>query len=205
MLADPSAFGFEVEPTPKRRGRPFCLDNSLVVELLDADLKRVLSAVRPGDRPSHFRLEVSVHCPDESGWSRVVGHHVTQLGEDESDIPPPAFPPLTPCLLTSWARQISATIECGLRYLRKSPARGSNGEKAPIVSAEEGQERSIDFEVVSGRRHPEGAGWQSAVPTQLATGPWSIFPLDTSSTTMRLRPKSPTVSPQRRQNGARAL
>jgi hypothetical protein len=32
MLADPSTLGFEVESIPKKRGRPFSLDNTIVVE-----------------------------------------------------------------------------------------------------------------------------------------------------------------------------
>ena len=43
MLADPSALGFEVESIPKKRGSPFSLDNTIVVEEVpDLDFNEII-------------------------------------------------------------------------------------------------------------------------------------------------------------------
>lgn len=59
--------------------RSIDLNHSLVVELPDADLDRILNAVGLGERPARFRLDVIVRSPDERGWTPVVGHRVTRI------------------------------------------------------------------------------------------------------------------------------
>jgi hypothetical protein len=59
--------------------RSIDLRRCLVVELPEADLERVLSAVGPGDPPARFRLDVIVRSPDKKDWTPVVGRRVVRI------------------------------------------------------------------------------------------------------------------------------
>jgi len=61
MLADPLAVGFEVESPSKKRGRPFSLDNTIVVEEVpDLDFNEIIGGTTPTSPVHRYIFVVDV-------------------------------------------------------------------------------------------------------------------------------------------------
>ena len=73
ILADPSIVGFEEGSPPKKRGRPFSLNSSIVLEeVLAPDLEEIIGEATPDSPVRRYAFIVDVFpCDPLSGWVPV--------------------------------------------------------------------------------------------------------------------------------------